>query len=73
MARMTIRLDPGDKAWLKKHAAATSQTATQIVRDCLGRLRREESSFLNLIKETRGIWRAGNGLSYQRKARREWH
>ena len=34
--------------------------------------RREGMPFNDLLKQTSGIWKAGDGLSYQRRLRKEW-
>lgn len=73
MIRTVISLDPEDKAWLDKTAASTGQTMAELVRRAVRRLRdEEETSFREILKQTRGLWKAGDGLAYQRKIRREW-
>jgi hypothetical protein len=73
MTRTIISLDPDDKSWLDKRAAATGKTMTEIVREAVRRMRKEEeSAFGDLLNETRGLWRSGDGLAYQRRLRKEW-
>ena len=44
---------------------------TQVVREAIRRMRHEEDeSFDALLERTRGNWRHGNGLAYQRRLRR---
>ena len=46
---------------------------TELVREAIRRLRRqEELSFEELLGRTSGLWRKGDGLSYQRRLRKEW-
>jgi hypothetical protein len=34
--------------------------------------RARQASFSELLEQTRGIWKKGDGLAYQRRLRREW-
>ncbi len=49
---------------------------TELVRRAVRRMREEDTAspgaFETLLRETSGIWRAGDGLSYQRRLREEW-
>ncbi|MFZ5593153.1 MAG: ribbon-helix-helix protein, CopG family [Pseudomonadota bacterium] len=76
MPRTIISLEPEDKAWLDKVAKERHVPMTQVVREAIRRMREEsqrESPGLDVIlRETSGIWRAGDGLDYQRAMRAEW-
>jgi hypothetical protein len=73
MIRTIISLEPEDKAWLERKAEAAGLPVTELVREAIRRMRREEDvSFEKLLKQTRGLWRKGDGLAYQRRARAEW-
>ena len=49
---------------------------TEIVRRALRLLREQapppERSLSDLLEATRGLWKQGDGLAYQRRLRREW-
>jgi len=76
MIRTVISLDAEDKAWLDRTAKRQRKTMTQLVRHAVQRLRQESESapsgFERLLRDTRGIWKSGDGLAYQKKMRREW-
>ena len=77
MIRTVISLDPEDKAWLDRVAKRQRKSMTQLVRHAVHRLRQESESdptqFERLLRDTRGLWKSGNGLTYQKKLRREWN
>jgi len=73
MIRTIISLEAADKAWLERKAKEDGVPETEVVRRALRSLRRqEETSFEDLIEQSRGIWKKGDGLTYQRRLRREW-
>ena len=73
MIRTIISLEPADKAWLERKAREDGVPETEVVRRALRSLRRrEEASFEDLLEQSRGIWKKGDGLAYQRRLRREW-
>ena len=73
MTRTIISLDAQDKAWLDRKARKDGVAMTQVVREAVRRMRQqEETSFEKLLNDTRGLWRKGDGLAWQRKLRKEW-
>lgn len=77
MPRTLINLDPDDKNWLDREARARNVPMTELVRQAVRAYRiREESlgrgDLQSALAETAGIWRAGDGLAYQRRLRKEW-
>ena len=73
MVRTIISLDPDDKAWLDKAARKAGVPTAELVRRAIRRMRqREQKAFDDLLDNTSGIWRQGDGLRYQRRVRREW-
>jgi hypothetical protein len=76
MVRTIISLDPDDKAWLDRKAKQERTPMTRLVQRAIRRLREESearpSRFEMLLRETSGTWKRGDGLSYQRRLRREW-
>lgn len=73
--RMVISLDPKDKAWLDRQARERRVPMTQIVREAIRRLRKDQEAAVpdlrRVLQETAGIWRGEDGLSYQRAIRTE--
>jgi predicted transcriptional regulator len=77
MVRTIISLDPEEKAWLDEKARQTGKSMTAIVREAVARYRaqdakRNKPSLAMLLERTRGIWKRGDGLAWQRKLRGEW-
>ncbi|RME25832.1 MAG: CopG family transcriptional regulator [Deltaproteobacteria bacterium] len=76
MVRTVISLDEETKSWLDKKATEEGVPMTELVRRAL-RLYREASAASEppdeqLLRATRGLWKRGDGLDYQRKIRGEW-
>jgi hypothetical protein len=73
MIRTLVSLEPEDKAWLERTARAEGVPETELVRRAVRNLRRQqETSFSDLLRRTRGIWKKGDALAYQRRLRRQW-
>jgi hypothetical protein len=73
MVRTIIGLEEGDKAWLGRKAAEQGVPMAELVRTAVRRMRDlDEASFQELLRKTRGIWKRGDGLAYQRRIRKEW-
>ena len=72
LIRTVISLKEDDKAWLDRRAKEEGTTMTELVRRAVALFRKTDPPFLALIEETRGIWTAGDGLSYQERLRGEW-
>ena len=76
MIRTVISLDPEDKAWLDRTARRERVPMTRLVRRAIHRLRKEQEAdpkgFERLLQETSGLWKAGDGLAYQRRLRGQW-
>ena len=76
MVRVVVSLEETDKRWLEECAEAEGVSMTEIVRRAVRRLReqtrRRQPGLEERLEETAGIWRRGDGLEYQKRARREW-
>jgi hypothetical protein len=77
MQRTLISLDPEDKAWLDREARQRRVSMTELVRQAVHAYRlREESrgnpKWQHAVRETAGIWRQDDGVSYQQRLRNEW-
>lgn len=76
MVRVVINLDPKDKAWLERKAKEERVSLTRLVQRAVRRLRQEseppKSSLPELLARTRGLWKHGDGLTYQQARRDEW-
>ena len=76
MIRTVISLTREEKAWLDRAARRERISMTQLVQKAIRRMRETSDSdpggFARLLRESAGIWRAGDGLDYQSTLRREW-
>lgn len=73
MIRTIISLDPGDKSWLDRKATEAGVPMAELVRAAIRRMRQlDESAFERVLQQTSGLWRRGDGLTYQRRMRKEW-
>jgi len=73
MIRTVIGLEEQDKTWLDRKAAEAGVPMAELVRTAVRRMRElDAASFQELLQRTRGIWKRGDGMAYQRRIRREW-
>ena len=76
MVRTVISLEPDEKKWLDRKASQEHVSMTQVVRTAIEHFRKSTESgpgsFRQLLAETKGIWKHGDGVKYQRKIRGEW-
>ena len=73
MTRTIISLEPEEKLWLEQRARAQGVSMARLVRKAIRRLRQQEDiSLEEVLKQTSGLWRKGDGLTYQRRLRKEW-
>lgn len=72
--RIIITLPNADKAWLEGYSKAHNISVAEAVRQGISILRHAstEDTYQTLIKNTQGMWRKGDGLTYQDKIRSEW-
>ncbi len=78
MIRTLISLDDEDKKWLDRRSKEEGLTMAQLVRSAVKQYREQcetsanEPSLEQLLQQTAGSWRAGDGLAYQQAVRGEW-
>jgi hypothetical protein len=64
-------IEDQDKAWLEKRARAEHVSIFEVVRKAIRQMRHQATRG-EVLDATRGICGDGDGLSYQRRLRREW-
>lgn len=73
MTRTIISLENDDKLWLDEEARRSGLPKSAIVRLSIRYMRLDrERSFENLLDQTSGTWKEGDGLAYQERLRSEW-
>jgi hypothetical protein len=73
--RTIITLSEEDKQWLESYSRAHEVSLAEAIRQGIRRLKDAEleRTYRTLVQGTRGIWKKGEGLKYQRELRSEWH
>jgi hypothetical protein len=76
MIRTVISLDRESKEWLDQRAREENLSMAELIRTAVQRYREEKGkpapSIDELLKQTSGIWKAGDALVYQRRMRKQW-
>jgi ribbon-helix-helix CopG family protein len=76
MIRIVISLDEESKKWLDQQAREENISAAELIRTAVRKYRdekrREALPLKDLLNQTSGIWKRGDGLTYQRRLRKEW-
>ncbi|MEE8621565.1 MAG: hypothetical protein V3W52_04510 [Syntrophobacteria bacterium] len=72
--RTIITLSEEDKQWLESYSRAHQISLAEAIRQGIRRLKDAEleKTYRTIVQNTRGIWKEGDGLKYQRKLRSEW-
>ena len=73
--RTIITLSEEDKLWLESYSSVHGVSIAEAIRQGIRRLKETErqETYRALVDSTRSIWDKGDGLTYQRKTRSEWH
>jgi Ribbon-helix-helix protein, copG family len=76
MIRTVISLERRDKEWLDRKARQEHVSMATLIRKAVRRYREQREldspSMDQLLQETSGSWKLGDGLAYQRRVRGEW-
>jgi len=72
--RTIITLSDEEKRWVMAFSKARRISMAETLRKGIACLRNSEGAnvYHNLVEQTRGIWKKGDGLEYQRRLRSEW-
>ena len=73
-ARTIITISEQEKRWLEAYSDIHGVSQAEAIRRGIACLKSREgqSAYRQLVKQTAGIWRLGDGLAYQEKTRSEW-
>ncbi len=73
MTRVLVSIADSELAWLEQQAVATGLSIAELILQAIREQRRvSEVPLDDVLQATRGLWRKGDGLAYQRSHRREW-
>ncbi|MFH1350894.1 MAG: hypothetical protein ABII26_08135 [Pseudomonadota bacterium] len=72
--RTIITLSEEDKSWLEAYGRAYNLSLAEAIRRGISKLKESEESntYRELVNATKGVWKKGDGLEYQKKMRSEW-
>jgi len=72
--RIIITIPDEDKLWLDGYAKVHKISVAEAIRQGVNQLKQgqRQKTYQKLVKITCGIWKKGEGLAYQKKARIEW-
>lgn len=72
--RIIISIPDEDKLWLEGYSKVHKISVAEAIRQGIDQLKRakRQQTYRQLVENTRGIWKKGDGLAYQEKLRAEW-
>ncbi len=72
--RISLTISEEDKLWLDEYGELHKISLAEAVRQGIDLLKKGErqKTYQHLVESTCGIWKKGDGLSYQKKMRAEW-
>ncbi len=73
--RTIITLSEEDKRWLESYSNLHHVSVAEAIRQGIRKLKEMElhENYRALVKNSRGLWKKGDGLAYQNKIRAEWN
>lgn len=73
MTRMLISLQENDRSWLEQKSKESGVPMSEVVRQAIRQAQKSgRRPFRDILAATKGLWRQGDGLKYQRRIRKEW-
>jgi hypothetical protein len=72
--RTIITIPEEDKRWLESYSSLHRVSVAEAIRQGIRRLKEAElyENYQALVQNTKGIWKKGDGMTYQKKMRAEW-
>jgi hypothetical protein len=73
--RTIITISEEDKMWLESYSSLHRVSVAEAIRQGIRKLKEAElyENYQALIKNTSGLWKKDDGLTYQIKMRAEWN
>ena len=73
--RTIITISEQDKSWLESYSSLHRISMAEAIRRGIRKLKEAElaENYQSLVRKTKGKWKKGNGLTYQKKIRNEWN
>jgi len=72
--RTIITLPEEDKRWLESYGKAHGVSVSEAIRQSIKKLKENQAdeTYSLMIIKTKGLWKRGDGLEYQKSVRAEW-
>ena len=72
--RTIITLSEEDKKWLESYSSLHHVSVAEAIRRGVKKLKEAEfyENYRSLVLNSKGLWKKGDGLTYQRQIRSEW-
>jgi len=73
--RTIITISEEDKRWLEGYSNLHHVSVAEAIRQGIRKLKEIElhENYQALVQNSKGLWRKGDGLAYQKKNRTEWN
>ena len=73
--RTIITLSEEDKRWLESYSNLNRVSVAEAIRQGIRKLKEAEliENYQTLVQRTKGLWKKGDGLNFQKKIRAEWN
>ena len=73
--RTIITISEEDKKWLECYSTLHKVSVAEAIRQGIRKLKEAElfENYQTLVNNTKGLWKKGDGLAYQKKIRAEWN
>ncbi len=73
--RTIITLSEEDKRWLESYSSLHRVSMAEAIRKGIRKLKEAElfDNYQTIVQNSKGIWKKGDGLDYQKAIRAEWN
>ncbi len=73
--RTIITLSEEDKRWLESYSSLHRVSLAEAIRKGIRKLKEAElvENYHTIVQNSKGLWKKGNGLDYQKAIRAEWN
>jgi hypothetical protein len=73
--RTIITISEEDKRWLESYSSLNRVSVAEAIRQGIRKLKEAElfENYQTLVQRTKGLWKQGDGLNFQKKIRAEWN
>ena len=73
--RTIITLSEEDKRWLESYSNLNRVSVAEAIRQGIRKLKEAElfENYRTIVKNSKGLWKKGDGLDYQKAIRAEWN